>query len=135
MCTKLDVVGFTWGPDRQSAATDWTYAENRSWVSTKAGPALCGRTGDPASRRLGCTLLTSTGWRFIGLPRATDWGYADARAWVPSPGGTVSYCRTVGDAASQRVMCTKLDVVGFTWGPDRQSAATDWTYADDLRPA
>jgi hypothetical protein len=107
-------------------------APDRSWVSFKTGPALCGRVGDTTSPRIGCTVQTSTGWRFIGLPRNTDWGYEDARAWVPAPGGAISYCRTVGGPGNYRVMCTKLNPVTMSWGPDVSSLATDLTYSDPI---
>ena len=41
-------------------------AADRAWVTTDAGPALCGRTGELAAQRLGCTVLTRKGWRFAG---------------------------------------------------------------------
>jgi len=108
-------------------------AKPDAWVSTKVGPALCGRTGgdgvNPA--QLGCTILDNGHWRLVGLNRATDWGLADARAWVPTPGGTVSYCRLVGDDINgHRVSCTRLDAETRTWGPDVISGRTDWTLPD-----
>ena len=113
--------------------TDAAKAADRSWVAFKTGPALCGRVGDAASPRIGCTVQTSTGWRFIGLPRNTDWGYADARAWVPAPGGGISYCRTGGGGTGgYYTICTKLDPVTLAWGADVRSPVTDLTYSDSF---
>jgi hypothetical protein len=134
-CTFLNVTKRVWWRDRTSPATDWAYAQDRAWLSTGAGPAECGRTGDVTTPRLGCNVLSSDGWHFVGLPRNTDWGYPDARAWNVTATGNVSYCRTVGGgSAGDRVDCTFLTVSKLAWGPDHVSPATDWGYADDFGP-
>ena len=56
--------------------------ENRAWVATSAGPALCGRTGTARQQRVGCQVLTGSGWRFTGSQR-TPWGLPGYRAFVP----------------------------------------------------
>jgi hypothetical protein len=107
-------------------------AADRAWVTTDAGPALCGRTGDLRHERLGCTVLTRRGWKFAGLDRDTNWGRPGTRSFVASGDGGVAYCRSVGRGATPRgVACTTLDPHTLLWGYDRISGATDQTFADD----
>ena len=107
-------------------------AADRAWVSTDAGPALCGRTGEPAAQRLGCTVLTRKGWRFAGLGRDTRWGRLGTRSFVASEDGGVAYCRNVGPGTPRRgVACTTMDPDTLTWGYDRIAGPTDRTFEED----
>ena len=107
-------------------------AADRAWVTTSAGPALCGRTGDLRDQRLGCTVLTRKGWRFAGLGRDTNWGRPVSRSFVSSEDGGVAYCRNVGRGRAIRgVACTTLDPDTLAWGYDRIAGPTDRTLEED----
>jgi hypothetical protein len=98
-------------------------AGDRAWVDTIAGPAFCGRTGTPRQPRLGCRLLTGSGWRLVTSNRRTSWGDPATRAFVQDANGLTSYCRNLG--RSQRtLMCTPLDVARRAWGADVRSSLT-----------
>jgi surface antigen len=131
-CTTLDPDTLTWGYDRIAGPTDRTLEDDRTWVSTGEGPALCGRTGSLAHQRVGCTVLTDVGWTFVGLDRDTAWGHPGSRAFVSADDGTVSYCRRIGAGAQLRPSCTPFDPATLTWGYDRISPTPEPT-ADDNR--
>ena len=132
-CTTMDPDTLTWGYDRIAGPTDRTLEEDRTWVSTAEGPALCGRTGFPARQRVGCTVLTDAGWTFVGRGRDTAWGRPGSRAFLSADDGTVSYCRQVAGAGDRlRASCTAFDPATLTWGSDRISPTPDPT-ADDNR--
>ena len=95
-------------------------AADRAWVSTDAGPALCGRSGKPRKPQLACTVLTDAGWRRAELPRRTDWGHVGSRHFVTTD-GDAAYCRTVGRPSRPRATCTVLDATTLTWGRDVRS--------------
>jgi CHAP domain-containing protein len=94
---------------------------DRAWVTTSAGPALCGRTGTPRRQRLTCTVLTERGWRRAPLRRTTDWGHAGSRHFVEVGDGDLAYCRTTGPARRPRASCTRLDATTLAWGRDVRS--------------
>ncbi|MBF4770562.1 CHAP domain-containing protein [Nocardioides agariphilus] len=106
-----------------------TEGADRAWVSTAAGPAMCGRMGNDRHQRLGCRLLTDSGWRGVELDRTTAWGEISSRAFLPSPDGTVSYCREISRAASM-LACTALDPDAGEWGLDRTSGSTPHLVSD-----
>jgi hypothetical protein len=122
-CTAFDPARLSWGRDRTSQVPDPTLDDNRTWISTGAGPALCGRSGTAREQRLACSVLTGKGWRFRGLGRTLAWGDAASRAFVPSGRDGVSYCRAVATPAGDRAACTRLDAARGTWGSDRISPA------------
>lgn len=96
-----------------------------TWVTTGAGPALCGRAGTATRPSLGCRVRTREGWRYAGLDGSVPWGQAGTRAFVPSDDG-LAYCRRVGpDLASTRAACVQLDTETLEWGKDRVSGAID----------
>jgi hypothetical protein len=122
-CTSLDPDTLTWGYDRIAGPTDPTLEGDRTWVTTGEGPAICGRTGSPAHQRMGCTVLTDSGWTFAGVGRDTSWGLPGSRAFVPSDDGTVSYCRAVAGVRNvARTSCTPFDPTTLEWGYDRISS-------------
>jgi hypothetical protein len=113
-----------------SPATDWGYEENRAWVVTQAGPALCGRAGEGGNQYLVCTVWANTGWRTVTSTPHGDWGFPENRAWVSGAGGVVSYCRLVGDrATSKQLRCESFN--GTTWSAPSVSPATDWGYEEN----
>ena len=126
-CTTLDPDSLTWGYDRIAGPTDRTLEEDRTWVSTGEGPALCGRTRSPVHQRVGCTVLTDAGWRFAGLDRDTTWGRAGSRTFVSGDDGTVSFCRRVGVGNHVRPSCTPFYAATLTWGYDRISQTPEPT--------
>ncbi len=127
-CTTLDPDSLTWGYDRIAGPTDRTLEEDRTWVSTGEGPALCGRTGSPAHQRVGCTVLTDAGWTFVGLGRDTAWGRAGSRVFLSGDDGTVSYCRrSPAPATACRPSCTPFDPATLSWGYDRISQTPEPT--------
>ncbi|WP_170219568.1 hypothetical protein, partial [Nocardioides litoris] len=107
-CDTFD--GTTWSTST-SQPVDVAYPENRAYLSTKQGPALCGRAGVQDDQRLVCNVKTATGWTSTTTPRAGDWGYATDRAWITNDDGTVSYCARVG--TGNQVRCDTFD--GTTW--------------------
>jgi len=132
-CTTLDPDTLIWGYDRIAGPTDPTLEEDRTWVTTSEGPALCGRTGSLAHQRVGCTVLTDAGWTFVGLGRDTAWGRPGSRAFLSADDGTVSYCRRIAGAVDRlRTSCAPFDPATLSWGKDRTSQATEPT-ADDNR--
>ncbi|WP_089911952.1 CHAP domain-containing protein [Lentzea albida] len=121
MCDRFD--GATW-TSSTSPQVDTAYPDNRAYLSTKDGPALCGRAGAESYQSLVCTVLTPNGWRSVGTGHG-DWGYASDRAWLTNKDGTVSYCRRVG--AGSNVLCDRFD--GTTW-TSVVSPAVDAGYPD-----
>lgn len=131
-CTTLDPKTLLWGYDRIAGATDRTLAEERTWVPTGEGPALCGRSGTSAHQRVGCTVMTDAGWTFVGLGRDSAWGQPGSQVFLSSASGTVSYCRrTEGAKELQRPTCTSLDVARLRWGRDQVSRTPDPTLDDN----
>ncbi len=129
-CTPFDPATLSWGYDRISPTPDPTLDNNRTWVTTGAGPALCGRIGIERDQRLGCSVLTDAGWRFTGLGRHLAWGDPASRAFVQSRANGVSYCRTVAGPAGDRAACTRFDAARHTWGRDRVAGDAERTLAD-----
>jgi surface antigen len=129
-CTPFDPAGLIWGYDRISQSPEPTVDANRTWLSTGAGPALCGRTGTDRDQRLACSVLTDTGWSLGGLRRTSAWGDPASRAFVPSGGDGVSYCRTVEGPAGDRASCTRFDAARGTWGADRVARTVERTHVD-----
>jgi hypothetical protein len=121
-CTAFDPARLSWGRDRVSQAPDPTLDENRTWVPTGAGPAVCGRTGSAAAGRLACSVLTDQGWKVRGLGRTLAWGEPASRAFVPAGHNGVSFCRTLASPAGDRAACTRFDAAGGAWGRDRVAA-------------
>jgi murein DD-endopeptidase MepM/ murein hydrolase activator NlpD len=95
-----------------------------AYLSTKDGPAVCGRAGDQSRQMLVCTVRKSTGWVTVHSA-ANDWGYATDRSWLTNVDGTVSYCRRVGTGA--QALCDRFD--GVRWSSS-MSPSTDLGYAD-----
>jgi surface antigen len=124
----FDSAGHASAPGRVTVQPG-TEAVDRAWVSTAAGPALCGRTGNVRRQRLGCRLLASGGWREVEMSRTTTWGEPSTRAFLPSPDGSVSYCRAIGRKASM-LSCTALDPDAREWGPDASSGPTPRLVSD-----
>ncbi|WP_394618994.1 CHAP domain-containing protein [Lentzea sp. JNUCC 0626] len=106
-CDRFD--GTTWSSSI-SPQVDAGYPDNRTYLSTKDGPALCGRAGSPEHQALVCTVLTPSGWVSV-TSGAGDWGYGTDRAWLTNSDGTVSYCRLVGSGGNVR--CERFD--GTNW--------------------
>jgi hypothetical protein len=128
-CLGLSPAGTSWGTGR-AARLDKALRrgpqENRAWVSTSAGPALCGRTGSIHQQRVGCQVLADAwgdgGWRFSGSQR-TAWGQPGYRAFVPAGAG-VAYCRTLTLEHRAAVSCTPLSATPLhllDWGATRTS--------------
>ncbi|MEU4835333.1 CHAP domain-containing protein, partial [Streptosporangium sp. NPDC023615] len=63
---------------------------DRAYLSTKDGPAVCGRAGTQASQFLVCNVLKPSGW-YTRYSSPGDWGYAADRSWVSNADGSVSY--------------------------------------------
>lgn len=125
-CTTF--TGSTFTASVVSANTDWGYAENRAWVSTGTGPALCGRAGSTANQVLTCTVRNGATFSHLYSP-AGDWGYGVNRSWVPSPGGGADNCVLVGTPPSaSKVRCTTFTGTGFD--PATVSGDTDWGFPD-----
>ena len=124
-CAPLESKRHRWGRDQRSERTTALAPENRTWLATAAGPALCSRAGAPGRPRVGCHVLTGDGWTWSGSGTAS-WGNPGYRAFVGS-GDEVSWCRTVGSA---RVSCDSLDTTTLAWGAGETSPRTDWSYAD-----
>ena len=122
-CTELDVDRLAWRRDRNSGRVDLPLATDSTWVSTSAGPALCGRAGTPARQRVGCTVLTDDGWRNAVSDRRTSWGHDGTGAFVASSSGGVSWCREVGPSARPVPACAPLLTDTLTWGYDRIATA------------
>ena len=122
VCTSFDPAAAGWGRTKVSQAPDPTLDDNRTWVTTETGPALCGRTGSERDQRVGCSVLTEQGWRFRGLGRSLAWGDPASRAFVPSGTDAVSYCRTVEAQDGDRAACTRLDAGRGQWGINRVSS-------------
>jgi hypothetical protein len=106
-----------------------TESVDRAWVTTSAGPALCGRAGTERRQRLACRLLVGDGWREVAMSRKTRWGDASTRAFLPTPDGSVSYCRATVRKTSV-LSCTALDPDARTWGRDITSSATPRLVSD-----
>ena len=82
---------------------DLAYGENRTYLASRLGPAVCGRAGDQSAQTLVCSIWRGSGWTSSSSAPG-DWGYASDRAWLVNADGTISYCRRVnyGDAALRR---------------------------------
>ncbi|WP_371480691.1 CHAP domain-containing protein [Kitasatospora sp. NBC_00315] len=87
-----------------------TDSADMAHLTTKDGPAVCGRSGDQTSQTLVCNVLKPTGWTSVSST-ANDWGYATDRSWLTNTDGTISYCRRVG--TGDQALCDKFD--GTTW--------------------
>ncbi len=128
-CAALRATGNGWETGRSAhiaRALRYGSTLNRAWVPTSAWPALCGRTGTVKQQRVGCHVLTSTGWRFTGSQR-TPWGLPGYRAFVPSGAG-VAYCRTVAVKKGTAVSCTRMS--RLDWGVTRTSRRASLPLAD-----
>ncbi|GAB2830780.1 CHAP domain-containing protein [Lentzea nigeriaca] len=123
MCDRFDGTAWT---STTSPQVDTAYPDNRAYLSTKDGPALCGRAGDQNYQALVCTVLTPSGWVSVTTGRG-DWGYDSDRAWLTGNDGTVSYCRRVG--AGSTVLCDRFDGTGWT---SVSSPAVDAGYPDSF---
>ncbi len=123
-CTELDVERLAWRRDQTSRRADLPLQADSSWVSTSAGPALCGRAGSQARQRVRCTVLTDAGWRSVVSDRETAWGHDGTRAFVANSYGGVSWCREVGPTARPGLACAPLVADTLTWGYDRISTAS-----------
>jgi surface antigen len=128
-CTPFNPASLVWGYDRISQTPEPTVDDNRTWVTTGAGPALCGRTGTEHDQGLGCSVLTDAGWSFTGR-RGLTWGEPASRAFVRSGANGVSYCRTVTGPAGDRAACTRFDAARTTWGGNRVAASVEPTLED-----
>ncbi|MGH3360848.1 MAG: CHAP domain-containing protein, partial [Nocardioides sp.] len=120
-CTELDVEKLAWRRDQSSRRVDLPPVADSSWVSTSAGPALCGRAGTQARQRVGCTVLTDAGWRSTKSDREVAWGHDGTRAFVTNSYGGVTWCREVGRPARPGLACAPLVADTLTWGYDRIS--------------
>jgi hypothetical protein len=107
-CDRFDGTGWTVAV---SPSFDLAYNDNRAYLSTKDGPAICGRAGDQNAQSLVCSVLKPTGW-VTATSVPNDWGYAIDRSWITNLDGTVSYCRRVGTGA--QVLCDRFDGTGWT---------------------
>lgn len=85
-------------------------AADRAYLSTKLGPAECGRAGDQTHQYLVCNVLTASGW-VSSYSTPDDWGYASDRAWLANADGSISYCRRVG--TGDQLLCDRFD--GTSW--------------------
>ena len=105
--------------------SQWTDDGSRTWLSTAAGPASCGRFGDGVDvRRVICTTRTATGWRIDRTTKNVSWGNPGNRAWF-TVDGKPDYCDLVGKRpAAMRVSCVELGAKG--WGAQSTSGVTDW---------
>lgn len=127
-CTTLEADTLTWGRDQVARHVDRTLEDDRTWVSTGEGPALCGRAGSPARPRIGCTVLTDAGWTFVGIGRDTAWGFPGSRAFLGADDGTVDFCRRVaGPGRQELASCTPFDPSARVWGYDRISPTPEPT--------
>ena len=128
-CAALRATGNGWQTGRSAhiaRALRYGSTLNRAWVPTSAGPALCGRTGTVEQQRVGCHVLTSSGWRFTGSQR-TPWGLPGYRAFVPSGAG-VAYCRTIAVTKGTALSCTPMS--RLDWGVTRTSRRAPLPLAD-----
>ena len=104
---------------------DFGYDQNRAYLPTKNGPAICGRAGRPVFPGPGVQRQhrPPAGPRPYSKP--DDWGYATDRSWIANPDGTVSYCRRVG--TGDQALCDNFD--GTTW-TQSMSPHYDFGYPD-----
>ncbi|GAA0564940.1 hypothetical protein GCM10010172_55520 [Paractinoplanes ferrugineus] len=116
--------GTTWTRST-SPRTDLGYGENRAYLSTASGLAVCGRTGDQSYQSLACTLKSPTGWTTVYSP-AGDWGYSTDRAWLTDSAGNATYCRRVNNGDQAR--CDTFDGTTWTWS---SSPRTDLGYGEN----
>ncbi|MEO6511406.1 MAG: CHAP domain-containing protein [Nocardioides sp.] len=130
-CAGLRPSGNGWETGRSTRvarALRYGSTENRAWVSTSAGPALCGRTGTVKQQRVGCQVLTGAGWRFTGSQR-TPWGLPGYRAFVPSGAG-VAYCRTVAVKRGTTASCISMS--RLDWGVTKTARRAPMALADSF---
>ncbi|MFG1953883.1 CHAP domain-containing protein [Micromonospora sp. NPDC048830] len=107
LCDRFD--GDTW-TSSMSPRYDLAYSDNRTYLASGLGPAVCGRAGDQSYQTLVCSIWRPDGWISSSSPQG-DWGYASDRAWLVNADGTISYCRRVNDGDQAR--CDRFD--GTTW--------------------
>ncbi|PSK67198.1 hypothetical protein B0E53_00832 [Micromonospora sp. MH33] len=107
LCDRFD--GTTW-TSTMSPHYDLGYPDNRTYLASGLGPAVCGRAGDQTYQALVCSIRRPDGWISSASPKG-DWGYASDRAWLVNTDGTISYCRRVGEGDQAR--CDRFD--GTTW--------------------
>ena len=100
-------------------------AADRAYLTTRDGPAICGRAGGQSSQYLVCNVRKTTGWVSV-FSSPNDWGYATDRAWLTNADGTVSYCRRVG--TGDQALCDRFDGTAWT---SSMSPHTDLAYADN----
>ena len=103
---------------------DFGYPDNRAYLTTKNGPAICGRAGDQTSQYLVCNVYKATGW-ISKYSAPNDWGYASDRSWLTNADGTVSYCRRVG--TGDQALCDRFDGTNWT---SSMSPHFDFGYPD-----
>ncbi|GLW90410.1 hypothetical protein Aglo03_12260 [Actinokineospora globicatena] len=121
-CDRFD--GVAWST-AISAPVDVAYPENRTFLPTASGPALCGRSGNADWQSLTCTTLTPSGWVSTHSP-AGDWAYPEDRAWLTDHDGSVSYCGLVG--SGDQIRCDRFD--GAAWST-AISAPVDVAYPEN----
>ena len=97
---------------------------DRAYLTTKNGPAICGRAGDQTSQYLVCNVYKATGW-ISKYSAPNDWGYASDRSWLTNADGTVSYCRRVG--TGDQALCDRFDGTNWT---SSMSPHFDFGYPD-----
>ena len=96
-------------------------AADRAWVTTGAGPALCGRSRDRRAPQLTCTVLTDAGWRRVAAARGrTDWGHVGQPALRDHATATWPTAAPSGrPRRSAAATCTTLDADDADLGPRR----------------
>jgi surface antigen len=121
-CDTFDGTGWT---ESTSPRTDLGYDENRAYLSTASGLAVCGRTGDQNAQTLACTVKKATGWSTVYSPPG-DWGYRTDRAWLTDAAGNATYCRRVNYGDQAR--CDTFD--GTAWS-ESTTPRTDLGYGEN----
>ena len=110
-CTALDTKKLRWKRAVVSSTSRSLATVNRGWLDTAAGPALCGRAGTEKGQRVGCHVLTESGWTWTRSARRSPWGHADYRAFLPTADG-VSFCRTRRQGLGRLHRTRRVPVVG-----------------------
>ena len=124
-CVDLDPFSLTWGIDRVSRRLPAGAPAYPTWVAASAGPAAC--WSPSAERRGACRVLTTTGWRTVGLPKKARPGTAGSRSFVTDRAGRVTWCRLVGRTAA----CTDLSADGSHWKTGRSTRTVRSMDADN----